>query len=266
MFEPFFGMASTPFVNSIPVGELYISERHSEILGRLTYAAEGNRFAVVTAGVGVGKSTLIRKFADTLSPERYTVLYISDSQLTPRWFYTGILNQLGIEAKFYRGDAKRQLQRHLGLLRETHHKKVVVVVDEAHLLDRETLEEIRFALNTRMDSEHPMSIVLVGQQELWDKLRMQAYAAIKGRVDIKCELPAMDRSELGAYMGAHLSYAGGSTEIFTDAALDAIYKYSAGSARAVNKAATHCLMNAAQRAKKLVDDHMANSVIEAELP
>jgi len=76
----------------------------------------------------------------------------------------------------------------------------------------------------------------------------------------------MDRADLDAYMNAHLSYAGGKTEIFTDSALSELHKYSVGSARAVNKASTHCLMFAAQHAKKLVDDSMVKTVIDAELP
>jgi type II secretory pathway predicted ATPase ExeA len=266
MYEGFFGMERPPFQNTIPTDALYLSERHKEVLGRLSYAAAGNMFAVVTAGVGVGKSTLVRKFAKTLNPEQHTVLYLADSQLTPRWFYKGLLDQLGIEAKFYRGDAKRQLHKQLDVIRGIHHRKVLVIIDEAHLLERETLEEIRFALNTNMDAENPMGLVLVGQSELWDKLRMQLYAAIRGRIDIKCELPGMDRSEVDGYVKAHLSYAGGQTDIFTDAALDELHRYSAGSARAVNKAGIHCLIHAAQRAKKLVDDHMVKAVIEAELP
>jgi type II secretory pathway predicted ATPase ExeA len=266
MYEEFFEMKSTPFVNTIPVDALYLSEKHMEILGRLSYAAEGSRFAVVTAGVGVGKSTLIRKFAKTLCSDKYTILYLADSQLTPRWFYKGLLDQLGIEAKFYRGDAKRQLQKHLRIVREIHHRKVVVVVDEAHLLDRETLEEIRFILNTDMDSSNPMALILVGQNELWDKMRMQLYAAIRGRIDIKCELSGMDRAELDCYIKAHLTFAEGKEDIFTDAAVDELHKYSGGSARAVNKAATHCLLHASQRAKKLIDDNMVKGVIEAELP
>jgi len=266
MYEEFFGMKRPPFQNTIPTEALFLSERHKEILGRLSYAAAGNMFAVVTADVGVGKSTLVRKFAETLSPEQYTVLYLADSQLTPRWFYKGLLDQLGIESKFYRGDAKRQLHKQLDVIRGIHHKKVLAIIDEAHLLDRETFEEIRFALNTGMDSMNPMGLVLVGQRELWDKLRMQLYAAIRGRIDIKCELPGMDRSEIDGYVKAHLAYADGQTEIFTDAALDELYKYAAGSARAVNKAGMHCLMYAAQRAKKMIDDHMVKTVIEAELP
>ncbi len=266
MYESFFEMKQAPFVNGIPVESLYLSSMLDETLGRLEFAADRKLFAIVTADVGCGKTTAIRKFTSSLEPDKYTVLYLSDSKLTPRWFYKGLLDQLGIESKFYRGDAKRQLHQQLEVIRGVYGKTVVTIVDEAHLLAKETLEEIRFLLNYKMDSMNPMSLILVGQNELWDKLKLQRYAAIRQRIDLKCEIPQYDQSQTGEYLKAHLVYAGGSTDIFTDKAVDEIYKYSAGSARAINKVCTHSLMFAAQRAKRLIDDHMIKTVISAELP
>lgn len=65
-------------------------------------------------------------------------------------------------------------------------------MDEAHLLAKETLEEIRFHLNYKMDSHQPMVLIQVGQNELRDKLKLQRYAAIRQRIDLKCEIPQMD--------------------------------------------------------------------------
>lgn len=62
------------------------------------------------------------------------------------------------------------------------------VVDEAHLLDREMLEEVRFLLNFKMDAKSPMALILVGQNELWDRLKLQSYAAIRQCIDIQCKL------------------------------------------------------------------------------
>lgn len=266
MIEKFFELSSSPFTRDIPTDELYESVIHQEVHGRLTYAAERQLFAILTADVGCGKTTAIRKFTDSLDFSKYTMLYLSDSKLTPRWFYKGLLEQLGTEAKFYRGDAKRQLHKELEILRGVHKKKVVCIVDEAHLLDKETLEEIRFLLNYQMDSISPMALILVGQNELWDKLKLQRYSAIRQRIDIKCELPQLDRSQIGEYIQRHMDYAKCSHEVFTEKAVDEIFKYSAGSVRAVNKLCTHCLLYAAQRARKLVDDHMVKLVIEGELP
>jgi type II secretory pathway predicted ATPase ExeA len=266
MFESFFEMINTPFRNDIDTGTLYISSDLSEVLSRLEYAATRQLFAVVTADVGCGKSTAIRRFTSKLSKENYEILYLSDSKLTPRWFYKGLLDQLGIESKFYRGDARRQLHQQLEIIHGIYKKHVVTIVDEAHLLAKETLEEIRFLLNTKMDSHQPMSLILVGQNELWDKLKLQHYAAIRQRIDLKCEIPQYDLSQTHEYIAAHLSYSGGAKEVFTDKAIDEIYRYSAGSARAINKLCTHALIYAAQRAKKLVDDHMIREVIAGELP
>lgn len=220
MYETFFEMSHTPFINSVPVENLYLSSMLDETLARLEFVAEKRLFAVVTADVGCGKTTAIRKFTDSLPSDKYQVLYLSDSKLTPRWFYKGLLDQLGVEAKFYRGDSKRQLHMQLEVIRGVQGKTVVTIIDEAHLLERETLEEIRFLLNYKMDSLNPMALILVGQNELWEKLKLQRYAAIRQRLDIKCEIPQYDRAQTEEYIAVHLKYAQGVMEIFTDKAIE----------------------------------------------
>jgi len=143
---------------------------------------------VLTGDCGSGKTTIIRKLKENLEQSKYQLLYLADSKLTPRHFYKGLLEQLGCEAKFYRGDAKRQLHREIELMRGIHGIEPVVVVDEAHLLDREMLEEVRFLLNFKMDAKSPMALVLVGQNELAERLKLQSYAAIRQRIDINCRL------------------------------------------------------------------------------
>ena len=159
MYETFFQMEHTPFSRNTPVADLYESPAMADTLGRLAYAADRQLFAVVTADAGCGKSTLIRRFVTSLPKEEYLFLYLSDSKLTPRWFYKGMLDQLGIESKFYRGDAKRQLQKEVEIIRGVQKKKVVCILDEAHLLEKETIEEFRFLLNYRFDSISPISTV-----------------------------------------------------------------------------------------------------------
>ena len=265
MYETFFQMEHTPFSRNTPVAELYESPAMADTLGRLAYAADRQLFAVVTADAGCGKSTLIRRFVTSLPKEEYLFLYLSDSKLTPRWFYKGMLDQLGIESKFYRGDAKRQLQKEVEIIRGVQKKKVVCILDEAHLLEKEIIEEFRFLLNYRFDSISPMALVLVGQTELWDKLRMQRYAAVRQRIDINCVLPHLDRAETERYIQSHLAYAGGRQDIFTDKALDDIYKESTGIPRRVNRICEKSLMYASQQGKRLIDEHLVRYIIEHEM-
>lgn len=265
MFEPFYELTHSPFSRDIPTDELYASTIMEETLGRLEYAAKRQWFAVVTGDCGTGKTTTIRRFAQVLDESKYKVLYLSDSKLTPRHFYKGLLEQLGCESKFYRGDAKRQLHREIELMRGIHQLQPVVVVDEAHLLDREMLEEVRFLLNFKMDAQSPMALILVGQSELWDRLGLQSYAAIRQRIDLQCKLPHYDRAQTGEYIKRHMTYAGAERDIFSDGAIDEVYRFSSGSARLVNKACTHALIYGAQNKHRIIDDHMVKRVIQGEL-
>ena len=183
MFEEFYGLTATPFSRDIPVTELLVTPEVEDVLGRMQYAARRQLFMVLTGDCGTGKTTLVRRLEHSLDPNEYSLMYLSDSKLTPRHFYKGLLTQLGIEARFYRGDAKRQLHREIELMRGIHHRQPVVVADEAHLLDREMLEEVLPAQfpNGCHESHgaHP-----VGQTELWEKLQLQSYAAIRQRIDL----------------------------------------------------------------------------------
>lgn len=97
MFESFYGLGRSPFSRDIPTSELYESVTLEETMGRLAYAAQRQWFAVVTGDCGTGKTTTIWWFAEVLDPAKYKVLYLSDSKLTPRHFYKGLLEQLGCE-------------------------------------------------------------------------------------------------------------------------------------------------------------------------
>ena len=267
MFEDFYGFRNTPFTRDIPENEVYRTEQLEENLGRLQYAAERQLLVVVAGECGVGKTTTIRKFESALDPFRYRLLYVTESKLTPRNFYRALLNQLGHESKYNRGDARLLLHKEIEIMKGVHHLNPVVVMDEAHLLSKEMLEEVRFLLNFKMDSCSPMALVLVGQLELLHRLQNQAYEAIRQRIDLLCKLGCFDRASSEAYMRRHLDYAGldKDHELFTDLAKDAIFRYSNGLARKINSVCSHSLTYGAQNGKRLIDEHIVNLVIEREL-
>ena len=172
---------------------------------------------------------------------------------------------MGVTGHYYRGEAKRLLHREVEILWGVQGLKPVVIIDEAHLLEREMLEEIRFLLNYKMDSHNPLALILVGQTEIRDKLRKQVYTAIAQRLDLHCHLAHFDEADTRSYLLHHLRYAGSASDIFSDEAIKEIFRYSSGSARLINKAGTHCLMYGEQHQKKIIDDHMVRYVVEKEL-
>ena len=265
MFEAFFNFTKTPFQRDIPAGSLYMTQQFRFLQDRLSHGVKNRFFLLVTGDSGSGKTTAIRHFISGLDLSRTVALYVSESSLTPRNFYFDVLNQLGIKPKFYRGDAKRQLMKEFRTLSENK-KLPVIIIDEAHLCDMEMLTEIRFLLNSDMDSKSPMSLILSGQSEIRDILKKQVYEAISQRIDLRCHIPPLDRSQTADYICAHIAYAAGShCDIFSDAAVTAIFEFSGGLPRKINRLASLCLMHAAQTNKRIVDDHMVSLLIDGEL-
>jgi type II secretory pathway predicted ATPase ExeA len=265
MYQEFFGFNKTPFCKGIPSDGLYKADATEEILSRLVYVANQNLFGVVTGECGTGKSTVLRELKDSLDERKFDFFYITDSKLTPRHFYNGLLSQMGREGSFYRGDARRKLHHEIETINAIRNRKIVIVVDEAHLLDREMLDELRFLLNFKMDSHSPLALILSGQSELEEILEKKSSTAIKQRIDFCCRLSPLTMEDTGSYIEHQLVYAGGSNSVFLDTAVKVIYGYSSGLPRLINKASTSCLMYAYVNKKNVIDGVMAKDVIEIEL-
>jgi type II secretory pathway predicted ATPase ExeA len=127
------------------------------------------------------------------------------------------------------------------------------------------LEEARFLLNYRMDSENPVSLILSGQTELWDKLKLSAYRAILGRIDIECFLTPMDFSDTKKYIESQLTYSGHTAPIFTEDAMRSIFDFSGGNPRAINRACTQSLIYGSQMKQTCIDSKSVDIVLENEV-
>lgn len=264
MYEEFYSFRRTPFVKNIPTGQLYMPPALQEVENRMEYVSQHHLFGVLTGDCGTGKSTILRKLSNTLDPRRYRMLYVSESKLKPRNFYRLLLEQLGVQAKWNCSDAKRQLQEKLSVMRAMDGITTVCVVDESHLLSFEMLEEIRFLLNLKFDSESPISLILSGQPELWNKLKLQKCMAIRQRINIQSVLNHYDLAETKAYIARQMDYAEAKSDIFTDEAERKIFEYSEGIPRVINNVCTSVLIYGYQNKMRLIDDHAVQTVLEGE--
>jgi type II secretory pathway predicted ATPase ExeA len=176
-----------------------------------------------------------------------------------------LLEQLGFESSHLRSTAKRRLHKEIEVMKGVHGSIPVAIVDESHLLNREMLEEVRFLLNYRMDSQSPLALIMAGQTELWDRLKLQSYAAIRQRIDVVCAVGHLDRTQTDEYIRTHMEFAGCHKDIFSESAIDDIFKFSGGIPRLINKTCTSSLIFAAQNRKSIIDDKMIKLVIEREL-
>ncbi len=254
MFESYYGFAATPFVRTIAPAALYQSEQHRELLARLLYLVRNRGFGLVTGEIGAGKSTAIRALAAALDPSRHQMLYVSQSGLSPRHLYRELCLQMGLNPAFHAADARRQLTHALWDAHKNHDKQAVIVIDEGHLLGPQLLEEIRFLTNFHMDSASPMALVLVGQTELRQRLRLQTFEAITQRVNLRYHLTGLSEPETNAYIQHHLKVAGVNHPLFSDEAIRLIYQFSKGIPRRINNLCTACLLAGCADQKPVIDE------------
>ena len=251
MYEAFYGMRHTPFVRGIPSNALYKTRQNAEVLSRLSYTAKNQLFAVLIGEPGTGKTSTLRRLKDELPESEYMVLYVSDSRLC--------------KSEFLRNTARNALHKQIEIMRSMQNRKAVVIVDEAHLLPKEMLEEARFLLNYRMDSENPLALILSGQTELWDKLRLSAYRAILERIDIECFLTPMDFADTKQYIQSQIQYSGHESPIFTDDAIRSIFDFSGGNPRLINRACSQSLIYGSQMKQNCIDSKSVDIVLENEV-
>ena len=141
------------------------------------------------------------------------------------------------------------------------HRRVVIVIDEAHLLSPEQLEELRLLTNSDMDSRSPFAGILLGQPSLARQLRLGVFAALDQRIAVRYQISPMDLGDSAAYLRHHLALAGRSDQLFADDAIARLHRLSGGIPRALNNAAVAALIAAASDGKELVDDACAKKAV-----
>src|SRR6266849_7648733 len=217
---------------------------HREALAQLLYAIhERKGFILLTAEVGMGKTTLLQSLRNELDSTT-ALAYVSNSMLPFQGILEYMLEEFEIEKPADSSHAQRlvALQNFL-LERHRAGQNTVLILDEAQNLYPQTLEQIRLLSNFETTKEKILQIVLVGQPELLARLEMPELRQLKQRISIMCTIPPMTRSGTRNYIRTRLRMAGArDLGIFTDAAVEHIVEYANGIPRVVNTVCDHCLL------------------------
>ena len=256
----FYGLSLTPFTKSIASHDVFPSRAHCEIQARLTFALQEQLPALITGDVGTGKSTALRTFAHSLDSNVYAVVYLSNPRLTVSALYCQILLALQTEPAFYFSQLLPQLHAALSDLARKG-RLVLLIVDEAHLLPSDILDQLRFLLNDDMDSSSLISLVLLGQPDLANKLRFTPFEALHQRIAVRFHLTPFDLEETAGYIKHHLRVAGSQTQIFSDSFVSGVFEHTKGVARRINNLCRNALLLGATERKQILDETDLKRVI-----
>ncbi len=265
MYKAFFNLTRNPF-DLTPDPRCFVStRRHDEALAALYYGVRWHKgFVVVTGEVGTGKTLLLRCLLRLLKESRdVAYAYLFNSRLSPTEFLQYILSDFGLPAS---GRNKGELLLDLGqFLMSRGSKKLttVLIVDEAHHLSDEILEEVRLLSNLETTDDKLLQIVLVGQPELDDKLDSLGLRQLKQRIALRAQLLPLDSEEMREYIEQRLHIAGFDPQrkvIFPAETIAAIYRHSSGLPRLINTICENALIAAYARQTPTVSPEIIEGV------
>src|SRR5712664_3717535 len=177
-----FGLARTPFGKAIAAGDLFARQAHAQATARISFCIAESALGVVTGDVGAGKTVAVRAAVAALDPTRHQVIYIANPAFGTRGLYVTIVRALGAQPRYLKAELMAQAADLLAAETAERHRTVVLIVDEAHLLQPDQLEELRLMTKAEMDSASPFAGILIGQPTLARQLRMGTFAALDQRI------------------------------------------------------------------------------------
>src|SRR6202163_1853900 len=262
MYQKLFGLRESPFnVNPDP-RYLFQTRQIQESLAGLSYGIQNRKgFILLTGEVGTGKTTLLNRLLDWLHGQRVSTAFIFNSQLNVSDLFEFIMTDFEIPCKS-REKSTMLLRLNQWLLeRYRAGETAVLVVDEAQNLSLPVLEEIRLLTNLETSTEKLLQIVLSGQPELEEKLRLPQLRQLKQRITLRCKTAPLTKEQTHAYIAERLRIAGtNGDQIFTPEAMDTVHMYSLGIPRIVNLLCEHSLINTYVEQERLVTPKIVEDI------
>jgi len=248
MYKAYFNLTRNPFELTPDPSFLFPTNRHNEALAALYYGVRRHKgFVVVTGEIGTGKTLLLRCLLRLLkqSPD-VAYAYVFNGLLSPTEFLQYILADFGLAASGKnKGELLLELSNFL-ISRGSKKQTTVLVVDEAHHLSADILEEVRLLTNLETTEDKLLQVVLVGQPELDEKLDSVGLRQLKQRIALRARLDPLDGADTKGYIERRLQIAGSSQAdaLFSEQAIAAVHRHSRGFPRLINTICENALIAA----------------------
>jgi general secretion pathway protein A len=262
MYNAFFGLNESPFNLSPDPTFLYRSTQHEEVLASLVYGVQSRKgFIVLTGEVGTGKTTMLECLRDFLTVQRIAYASLFNSRLTVEQFFELLAYDFELRcARSSKTEVLIALNQML-LERANNGRTTVLIIDEAHNLDWDVLEEVRLLGNLENRRGKLLQIVIAGQQELDLKLERPEFRQLKQRIALRCSLEPFRAAETAEYINSRLRRAGlPNQNILPPDVLHEIHERSQGIPRLINAISDNLLLTSFAMETKVATMAMLDEV------
>lgn len=262
MYNAFFGFTQNPFNMSPDPSFLFRSRQHEEALANLIYGVQSRKgFIVITGEVGTGKTTMLECLRDFLNSQQIAFASLFNSRLSVEQFFELLSYDFDLRCNRQSKTEVLLSLNNMLLDRAQAGRTTVLIVDEAHNLEWDVLEEIRLLGNLENRRGKLLQIIIAGQQELDAKLERAEYRQLKQRVALRCTLRGFDGAETTAYIDSRMTRAGlpGQT-VISPQIIEEIHFRSQGIPRLINAICDNLLLTCFASESKTATVEMLDEV------
>ena len=228
-----FGMEYNPFLKSKDI-KLELSE-YKQLLFRLKHLEEIKGIGIITGEPGLGKTTSVRYWCNTLNKSMYKVIYIPHSTLTVMEFYRQLCDEFSLEVSHSKRKNFKAIQDEIQRLVIEKRITPVIILDEANYLSSQILNDLKMLLNFNMDSKDNVILLLIGQKVFLSTLNLKANEALKQRIVMNYNITNLSKDEARYYIDQKLQAAGLNTPIISSEAYNQIINAANGIPRVINQ-------------------------------
>jgi len=257
-----YGLAREPFTKDISPAEMLQTDLLQDAMQSLKAAIEGRTSAVVTGDSGSGKTCLLRALEEDLPQGRYRLHYAHNATVNRRDFYRQLSIGMGLEPHSSFAALHATISQHIQELASQHKLRVIIVLDEAHLLSVQVLEQLHILLNFEKDSKPWLSLILIGLPDLRETLKRNVLASLTARVPIRIHLQPLDADQVTLYVRHRMNTAGCRRDVFSNDALLLMSKATGGIMRRLDVLGDQCLVTALKAKSNIVDGAVVQKAIQ----
>lgn len=259
----YYGLENDPFQKDVKTENLYESLEFKQGLSRLNYLKEIKGIGLITGVVGIGKTSLLRKFKDKLNPEKYNVINVSINNIGKFEFLNIVCTALGIDTgSCYPSTLKQNIQDIIRKQKEEYGKETIIIIDNAEKLTRAMLLDMDYLYEFNYNSIDYTSIILCGSDDIRGELSKNIYESLRQRIICMYKMQGITREEAKDYIKTRLEIANQTNEIFSEPAITALYSASHGIIRKLNTLINLSLMIGYERQSQIIDEEIVRLAVE----
>jgi len=251
-----------PFSKHVAPEDVFKHQQITELHEIIRAAIAQCSMVLISGPPGVGKTTSVRSVTDELPPNKYTVVYLGQDQHGIN-LLSRFSQSLGLVQKRFHKHLVLQLSGWLTNNVQDCGKAVILIVDEAHLLDDKTLEELRLLSNADYDRQSSFTLIMIAQPWLRGRLKSPFLEPLAQRIRYRYSLEGLSKDDTFTYVRSRLSASGLSDALFTDESLQLLFAYSEGIPRKLNNLCSHLLLKMRSNSLTELDAAVVKKITDA---